>query len=751
MKLLPLAVLAAGLALASDTAHAATVAVRGQTLVISGGRAADKLVLRAGPRRLVVGGRAVARRRFARVVVRAGGGDDRVRVSGAVKRLTVDGGSGADTLVGGRRAERLTGGDGPDVVDGNGGDDTAHLGAGDDRYTWDAGDDVVDGGTGRDALTAAGTRAADAFRVAVDGVHAARRSARTLALERIDLRTRAGADAVTTDDLFGTGLSAVIADLGGADGAGDRAVVNASNGDDAVEVAGAAGRATVAGLAVPVTVTGEAGRDRLQVEALAGFDRLASGGLDPTSLALTANGGPDDDALAGGPAAETLLGGDGADAVDGNGGGDRALLGAGDDRFTWDAGDGSDSVEGQEGADTLAFNGSGDAERFAAAAAGARVRLTRDVGGVAMDLDDVERIDAAAAGGGDTLTTGDLSATDLTALRFATGTDGAGDDVLVGGSNGPDAFAVSGSPGATAVTRAGMRIEVIGARAPDDELHVLAFEGDDSVDAGALGAEALRLTVRAGGGADAVRGGRGPDLIVADAGNDTVDGNEGEDAASLGDGDDRFAWHHGDGSDSVDGGAGVDALGFTASGTAEGFDVVADGASVRFLRDLGDVAMRLTGLERIAAATLAGADRLLVGDLSGTPVTAVDVALGGADGAADTVNLHGTDGDDRATVTGAAGSATVAGLPATIAISGAEVPIDRVGIRLLAGDDAVDASALAADAIGFAADGGDGDDALTGGGGADQLRGGAGDDSLRGGPGPDDLDGGTGTNTVVED
>ena len=47
-----------------------------------------------------------------------------------------------------------------------------------------------------------------------------------------------------------------------------------------------------------------------------------------------------------------------------------------------------------------------------------------------MDLDDVERIDAAAVGGGDTLTVGDASGTDLTALRFATGTDGAGDNVV---------------------------------------------------------------------------------------------------------------------------------------------------------------------------------------------------------------------------------------------------------------------------------------------------------------------------------
>ena len=155
--------------------------------------------------------------------------------------------------------------------------------------------------------------------------------------------------------------------------------------------------------------------------------------------------------------AETLLGGDGIDAVDGNGGDDRAFLGAGDDRFTWDAGDGSDVVEGEDGMDTMAFNGSGAAEFFAASADGPRVRFTRDVGNIAMDLDDVERIDAAAVGGGDTLTVDDVSGTDLTALRFATGTDGAGDNVFVDGSGGADAVTITGAAGADERGRAAER------------------------------------------------------------------------------------------------------------------------------------------------------------------------------------------------------------------------------------------------------------------------------------------------------
>ena len=206
------------------------------------------------------------------------------------------------------------------------------------------------------------------------------------------------------------------------------------------------------------------------MNALAGFDRVSS---TATALAVTADGGADDDALVGGPAAETLIGGDGIDAVDGNGGDDRAFLGAGDDRFTWDAGDGSDVVEGQDGMDTMAFNGSGAAETFSVFNRGPRVRFTRDVGNIAMDLDDVERIDAAGVGGGDTLRTFDVSGTDLTGLRFAMGTDGAADSVVLdSASNGADAITVTGAVGSANVTGLpdGLMLALIGSagRRPAD-------------------------------------------------------------------------------------------------------------------------------------------------------------------------------------------------------------------------------------------------------------------------------------------
>ena len=49
-----------------------------------------------------------------------------------------------------------------------------------------------------------------------------------------------------------------------------------------------------------------------------------------------------------------------------------------------------------------------------ASANGGRVRFTRDIANIVMDLNDVETIDAKALGGADTLTVNDLSGTDVT-------------------------------------------------------------------------------------------------------------------------------------------------------------------------------------------------------------------------------------------------------------------------------------------------------------------------------------------------
>jgi Ca2+-binding RTX toxin-like protein len=88
-------------------------------------------------------------------------------------------------------------------------------------------------------------------------------------------------------------------------------------------------------------------------------------------------------------------------------------------------------------------------------------------------------------------------------------------------------------------------------------------------------------------------------------------------------------------------------------------------------------------------------------------------------------------------------------LAAQVTITGAEPANDRLTINALAGDDVVEASGLAADAIQLTADGGDGNDVLIGGDGNDVLLGGDGDDVLIGGPGIDIIDGGPGDDIEI--
>src|SRR5207253_6654138 len=124
-------------------------------------------------------------------------------------------------------------------------------------------------------------------------------------------------------------------------------------------------------------------------------------------------------------------------------------------------------------------------------------------------------------------------------------------------------------------------------------------------------------------------------------------------------------------------------------------------------------------------------------------------ATGGAgDGAADTVIVEGTGGDDVAVVAGDASGVSVGGLSALVNITGAEAANDKLTVNALAGDDVVQASGLAVGAIPLTADGGDGDDVLIGGAGNDTLLGGDGDDVLIGGGGQDVLDGGAGNNIL---
>src|SRR5205814_3695951 len=111
-------------------------------------------------------------------------------------------------------------------------------------------------------------------------------------------------------------------------------------------------------------------------------------------------------------------------------------------------------------------------------------------------------------------------------------------------------------------------------------------------------------------------------------------------------------------------------------------DISANGGRVRFTRDVASITMDLNGTEVITFNALGGADQITVNDLSGTDVTQVNLnlaATGGAgDGAADTVIINGTGGDDVITAAGDASGVSVFGLAAVVNITGAEAANDRL-------------------------------------------------------------------------
>jgi RTX calcium-binding nonapeptide repeat (4 copies) len=207
------------------------------------------------------------------------------------------------------------------------------------------------------------------------------------------------------------------------------------------------GQATI-GNTADIQVTGQAGNDTIALDetngALPAAKLFGGAGND----ALTGGSGADqlfgdagDDTLNGKGGADQLFGGAGNDTLIGGQGNDQLFGGAGNDLFVWNPGDGSDVVEGGAGKDTLQFNGANVNEVMDISANGGRVTLSRDVGNVKMDVNGVENINVAAAGGADTITVHDLHGTDVNKVNIDLGAVG-------GGSDGqPDTVNIDANPG----------------------------------------------------------------------------------------------------------------------------------------------------------------------------------------------------------------------------------------------------------------------------------------------------------------
>jgi Ca2+-binding RTX toxin-like protein len=447
-------------------------------------------------------------------------GNDKINGSvglAALIKLGIDGGAGNDTINGGDGAEVLVGGDGDDVIDGNGGGDTGLLGAGNDTFIWDPGDgsDVVEGqdgaDDGADTLLFNGAGAAESFDVSANGGRV--QFFRDLGnitmdlndIEFIDVQALGGNDNAVVNDTSGTDLKRVAFDLeaaiggGAGDGAADSVTVNGTNDPDDIQITANGNAVNVNGTPPTVQIDhSEAANDTLTVNGLGGADTITAGPGLAALIQLVINGGTEVD---------VLTGGDGNDRIAGEQQNDAMFGGEGNDTLVWNPGDANDLVEGQAGNDTMEFNGSAGAEAFDASAVAGRLRFTRNVGSIVMDVGTTERVDLTALGGTDTAVVNDLTGTgvtkadiDLAGVLGGAAGDGAADSITVNGTNGPDNIAVAANGGVVDVTGLSTAVGISNSEVANDLLAINGRDGNDDVAIGGGVAALIQTLVDLGSG-----------------------------------------------------------------------------------------------------------------------------------------------------------------------------------------------------------------------------------------------------------
>jgi Ca2+-binding RTX toxin-like protein len=645
------------------------------------------------------------------------GGNDNLSLdeaNGPLPRADLFGGDGNDTLTGGSGADELFGQAGNDTLSGKGGDDLLFGGDGNDILIGGAGTDQVFGQSGDDRMI---WNPGDGSDVNEGG---------------------AGTDTVE---------------------------VNGGNSSETFTTM-ANGTRVRFDRTDPAPFTLDIGTtENLVLNANGGNDTFTSGNGLANLIQITVDGGPGNDRLNGGDGNDVLIGGDGNDVIDGGRGNDVVIMGAGDDTFVWNPGDGSDTVEGQTGNDTLVFNGSNVNESIALSANGSRIRLSRDVANVTMDLNGIEGINLNARGGADTITVNDLTRTgvalvnlDLESEPGSGSGDGQADTVIVNGTNANDLVTIRGSGSSYSVAGLSAFVSVSGSEGANDHLVVNTLGGNDAVSASGLSAGTVSLTIDGGAGNDSIFGSDGSDVLIGGDGKDVIDGGRGDDEAFMGAGDDSFIWNPGDGSDIVEGQAGFDTMLFNGSNASENIDISANGSRVRFLRNVGNITMDLNGVEGINFNALGGADTMTVNDLSSTGVSQLNLDLSGlagsgkGDGQSDSIIINGSSGDDTIKILTVGNGITVADptLFPLVNITGAEATNDRLTINGLAGNDTIDASGLNANMIATTLSGGAGSDVLIGSNGNDVIIGGTGNDVALMGAGDDTFEWtpGDGSDTV---
>jgi Ca2+-binding RTX toxin-like protein len=623
---------------------------QGNTIVTSRD-AAGRILVNGGAVNTVGGTPTVANTSLIQVFGQAG--NDTLTVdeaNGAMPAVNMFGGDGNDTITGGSGNDLLFGQAGNDTILGKGGNDFLFGGDGNDTLTGGAGDDQVFGEAGNDRMIWNPGDGTDLFE---------------------------GGDGVDTAEVNG--------------GNGAEVFTLTANGTRV-----RFDRTTPAPFSLDIGTT-----ENFVLNMNGGDDTFTAGNGLASLINVTVDGGAGNDSITGGDGNDNLLGGDGNDLIVGGRGNDNLSGGSGDDTFVWNPGDGSDTIEGGTGNDTMLFNGANIAEKIDITANGQRVRFTRDVAGITMDLNGVEVIDFTARGGADQITVGDLTGTgtkqvivDLGSVPGTNQGDGAADTVTVNGSAKAEKIKVTSDQNNVTVTGLPETVNVLSTETMDN-LTIQAGGGNDTIDASGLAA-VVGLTVD---------GGAGNDTIIAGQGNETVIGGDGDDTLVVN-------------------GSGTQPITLSSDGTNTAVAV-------------GNAITKLSGIEHVQINGTAGTDNIFVGDLTGSGITQVAVDLGNGDNAADTVTVNGSAGDDNIKVAKSGSSIVVNGLPAQVTIAHAD-GTDSLTLNGGTGNDTIDASVIKAGQLAkLTINGGSGNDNIIGSAGNDTVIGGQGNDTALMGAGND--------------
>lgn len=423
-------------------------------------------------------------------------GDDSITINetnGAMPAAKLFGGGGNDVLIGGSAADQIFGQSGEDNLQGKGGSDWLFGGSANDDLIGGDADDLAFGQNGSDEM------------------------------------------------IWNPGDDTDLNEGGGGE---DSVIVNGGNGAEVFTTTANGTRVRFDRLD-PAPFSIDIGTsENLFVNANGGNDSFSATGNLAALIAITVDGGTGNDTLLGSNGVDVLIGGDDNDFIDGQQGNDVAYMGDGNDTFQWDPGDGSDSVEGQDGYDNMLFNGSAGAEIFDTSANGSRVRFTRNLGNIVMDLDDVEQIDLEAGGNTDTLIVNNLAGTDLVEINAnlastiggATG-DSAVDNIIINATTGEDTIFVSGAAGAASVLGLHAVVNITTAEPANDRLTINMLAGDDVLDATGMAANTIALVADGGADDDALLGGDGADTLLGGEGDDVLIGGPGLDILDGGLGD----------------------------------------------------------------------------------------------------------------------------------------------------------------------------------------------------------------------